>query len=110
VTSVAVSRAITRAFDGIREMSLGDLHQAQVGWYRDWATNYAQWRIGQGLDASDVDPGWPISERLRPGSSGFLLEARGDPGAGYSAARKLPGADHSTGGQTQTFGDAWRAL
>ncbi len=110
VTSVAVSRAITRAFDGIREMSLGDLHQAQVGWYGDWATNYAQWRIGQGLDASDVDPGWPIPERLRSGSSGSLLKAQGNPGAGFSAAWILPGADHFTGGQTQALGDAWRAL
>lgn len=110
VTSVAVSRAITRAFDEIREMSLGDLHQAQVGWYRDWAANYADWRIGQGLDASDVDPGWPIRARLRSGLPELLPEARGNPGVEPSTARRLSLADPPTGKRTQTSGDAWRAL
>lgn len=44
----------------IADMSLDDLHDAQVAWAAEQAASLAQYFESKGKDASDVDGSWPV--------------------------------------------------
>lgn len=44
----------------IADMSLDDLHDAQVGWAAEQAASLRQYFESKGKDASDVDGSWPV--------------------------------------------------
>jgi DNA polymerase III subunit epsilon len=64
VASVAVARAIARAFPDIASLPVADLHQRQVAWYREWAVEFQAYRRRSGTPDATIDAGWPVPDMV----------------------------------------------
>lgn len=47
-------------FRGLRDMSLAELHEAQIGWRREQQESLARYFASQRKDVSDIDGHWPM--------------------------------------------------
>ena len=65
MAAVAVARAIAKRFPRVGTAAPEELRELQASWYRNWATNFEDYLERQGRP-SQIDPGWPIPERLLP--------------------------------------------
>lgn len=62
VASVRVVFALAERHDVLREADVEWLHEAQVGWHRQWTQDCEVWRLGQGLSPGDPrDYLWPVA-------------------------------------------------
>jgi DNA polymerase III subunit epsilon len=62
VASVEVLFALSARFASLGESEPIELHQAQIGWHREWAESYDDWRVGQGMTPMDRrDFIWPLA-------------------------------------------------
>jgi DNA polymerase-3 subunit epsilon len=55
-----VAWAIARRYPQIAAMSLGELHDAQVGWHRERQEDFRHYLIRSGKPADDVSADWPM--------------------------------------------------
>lgn len=65
IASVGVLLALGARFQELRNAELATLHQAQIGWHRDWAEGYDKWRAGKGM--TPIDPRdylWPVAAEV----------------------------------------------
>ncbi len=54
--------AMARRYPELAHTSPGELHEAQVGYHRAWATSYDQWRRSRGLATLDpLEVRWPLA-------------------------------------------------
>jgi len=63
--TVGVLSAMCRRYPELAEQSPSELHRLQVGWHREWADSYDEWRRGRGmapLDPRDFD--WPVATEV----------------------------------------------
>ncbi|RLV09934.1 DNA polymerase III subunit epsilon [Streptomyces griseocarneus] len=60
LAAVRVARALAERHPRIAEASLWSLHDDQVRWYADWATDFEQWLRRKGDADAAVDPHWPL--------------------------------------------------
>jgi DNA polymerase III subunit epsilon len=62
VASAGVLIALADRFRGLADTDPFDLHEAQIGWHREWAESYDGWRLGHGMAPMDArDFVWPIA-------------------------------------------------
>jgi DNA polymerase-3 subunit epsilon len=67
VASVEVLLALAARFASLGESELRALHEAQIGWHREWAKEYDDWRIGRGMTPMDRrDYIWPLPPTIGP--------------------------------------------
>jgi DNA polymerase III subunit epsilon len=67
VAAVRVLLALAQAYPEIGAADLTTLHASQVGWHRDWAESYDQWRSGKGMAPIDPrDHVWPVAPAVLP--------------------------------------------
>jgi DNA polymerase-3 subunit epsilon len=67
VASVEVIFALAARFASLGEVEPIELHQAQIGWHREWAESYDEWRVGQGMNPMDRrDFVWPVASAAVP--------------------------------------------
>lgn len=59
LASLRVLWRIGRNYPALAAMSLGDLHDAQAGWHREWAEHYAAYLESLHRPAS-IDTSWPL--------------------------------------------------
>jgi DNA polymerase-3 subunit epsilon len=67
IASINVLLALAARFKELRDSDLPDLHAAQVGWHREWAEGYDEWRSRKGM--APVDPRdyvWPVAPAVLP--------------------------------------------
>jgi DNA polymerase-3 subunit epsilon len=70
VASVEVLFALAARFASLGEAEPIELHQAQIGWHREWAESYDDWRVGQGMTPMDRrDFIWPVASAAVPAPS-----------------------------------------
>lgn len=62
VATLDVLRAIVAAFPQIAAMTAAELHALQVDAHRAWATNFNEWRAGQGYEGPGAELAWPVRE------------------------------------------------
>jgi DNA polymerase III subunit epsilon len=61
IASVGVLLALGARYKELRDAGLDALHQSQIGWHRDWAEGYDNWRVGKGMSPMDPrDYLWPL--------------------------------------------------
>ncbi|MFI8524571.1 exonuclease domain-containing protein [Promicromonospora sukumoe] len=60
LATLDVLEALARRFPQLERMSLGDLHQQQIGAHRQWAVSFNAWRREQGLTGPDASGAWPV--------------------------------------------------
>lgn len=61
--TLRVVAAMCRRYPGLCEATLEELHRSQVGWHRQWAVSFGEWRRKKGLSPLDPsDAVWPIAE------------------------------------------------
>lgn len=59
--ALAAGRLAYRLASKFGLTDLAELREKQAGWYRAWATNFADYLRSQGKSADDLDPdGWPL--------------------------------------------------
>ena len=69
LASARVLFALAARFEELSESDPGALHQAEIGWHREWAEGYAEWRTGRGLSPMDRrDYLWPLAPVYLPAS------------------------------------------
>jgi DNA polymerase-3 subunit epsilon len=62
VASAEVLFALAARFQELGEAEPYDLHEAQIGWHREWAEGYDDWRVGRGMTPMDRrDFIWPVA-------------------------------------------------
>jgi DNA polymerase-3 subunit epsilon len=62
VASAQVLCALAARFAELGEAEPVELHVAQIGWHREWAQGYDDWRLGQGMPPIDRrDYIWPVA-------------------------------------------------
>jgi DNA polymerase III subunit epsilon len=62
IASVGVLLALGARYKELRDAGLAALHQSQIGWHRDWAEGYDNWRVGKGMTPMDPrDYLWPLA-------------------------------------------------
>jgi DNA polymerase III subunit epsilon len=67
VASVEVLFALAARFDGLGDAEPYELHEAQIGWHREWAEEYDDWRVGRGMTPMDSrDFIWPVAPAVVP--------------------------------------------
>jgi DNA polymerase-3 subunit epsilon len=67
IASIKVLLALAAQYKELRDSELHELHVAQVGWHREWAEGYDQWRATKGM--SPIDPRdhvWPVAPAVLP--------------------------------------------
>ncbi|UIP58623.1 exonuclease domain-containing protein [Agromyces marinus] len=55
-----VAQAIVRANPDLAGIAVGDLHRRQVGWSREQAESYQEWRRGNGEPEFTASGAWPL--------------------------------------------------
>jgi DNA polymerase III subunit epsilon len=67
VASAKVLVALAALCEEVGEADPAALHQAQIGWHREWAEGYNRWRLGKGMPPMDErDFVWPVAPAMRP--------------------------------------------
>jgi DNA polymerase-3 subunit epsilon len=67
VASARVLFALAARFKELAEADLHSIHEAQIGWHREWAEGYDEWRTGRGLTPIDRrDFIWPVAPMSLP--------------------------------------------
>ena len=67
VASARVLCALAARFKDLDEADPHVLHQAQIGWHREWAESYDVWRSGNGVAPMDRrDFVWPVAPEVLP--------------------------------------------
>jgi DNA polymerase III subunit epsilon len=67
VASARVLCALAARFKDLDEADPHVLHQAQIGWHREWAESYDEWRSGNGVAPMDRrDFVWPVAPEVLP--------------------------------------------
>jgi len=67
VASAEVLFALAARFASLGEAEPIELHQAQIGWHREWAESYDDWRVGCGMTPMDRrDFIWPVASANDP--------------------------------------------
>jgi DNA polymerase-3 subunit epsilon len=62
VASAQVLCALAARFAELGEAEPVELHAAQIGWHREWAQGYDDWRLGRGMPPMDRrDYIWPVA-------------------------------------------------
>jgi DNA polymerase III subunit epsilon len=62
VASAQVLCALATRFEELAGAEPADLHEAQIGWHREWAEGYDDWRLGRGMPPMDRrDFIWPVA-------------------------------------------------
>lgn len=64
LATLDVLDALVRRFPVLGELSLEQLHEAQVGAHDTWARSFNEWRATQGLQGPGASTAWP-AERAR---------------------------------------------
>jgi DNA polymerase-3 subunit epsilon len=62
VAAARVLFALAARFEELAEADPYAIHEAQIGWHREWAEGYDEWRTGQGM--TPIDPRdfiWPVA-------------------------------------------------
>ncbi|GAB2452557.1 exonuclease domain-containing protein [Xylanimonas ulmi] len=60
LATLDVLDALVRHFPRLSELTLDDLHEAQVGAHHAWARNFNEWRADQGLPGPGASTAWPV--------------------------------------------------
>ncbi|MGW1074735.1 exonuclease domain-containing protein [Streptomyces sp. NPDC002537] len=60
LAAVRVACALAERYPRIADASLWELHDDQVRWYADWATDFEKWLRRKGDADAVVDPRWPL--------------------------------------------------
>lgn len=80
-SAVAVARAIADRYPQVATMSVSALHDAQIGWHRQWACGFAHYQRSKGLASPDHRLStWPIGEPLGANRADSLAVQQGLPG------------------------------
>jgi DNA polymerase-3 subunit epsilon len=67
VASAEVLFALAARFASLGEAEPHELHQAQIGWHREWAESYDDWRVDRGMSPMDRrDFVWPVASAVVP--------------------------------------------
>jgi len=67
IASIKVLLALAAQYKELRDAELPSLHDAQIGWHREWAESYDSWRSGKGMAPMDPrDYVWPIAPAVMP--------------------------------------------
>jgi DNA polymerase-3 subunit epsilon len=67
VASIRVLFALADRHDELRSTDATRLHEAQIGWHRQWTEECEAWRLGQGMPRSDPrDCLWPVAPEALP--------------------------------------------
>jgi DNA polymerase-3 subunit epsilon len=67
VASAEVLFALAARFVTLGEAEPHELHEAQIGWHREWAQSYDDWRIGRGMTPMDRREFiWPLPPAFGP--------------------------------------------
>jgi DNA polymerase-3 subunit epsilon len=62
VASARVLCAQAARFTELDEAEPSALHESEIGWHREWAEGYDEWRLGQGMTPMDRrDFVWPVA-------------------------------------------------
>jgi DNA polymerase III subunit epsilon len=70
MASAEVLVALAACFTELAEFEPEQLHQAQIGWHREWAESYDGWRVGRGMAPMDQsDFMWPVASAAVPARS-----------------------------------------
>jgi DNA polymerase-3 subunit epsilon len=67
IASIRVLLALAAQYKELRDGDVVALHEAQVGWHREWAESYDSWRSGKGM--APIDPRdyvWPVAPQVLP--------------------------------------------
>jgi DNA polymerase-3 subunit epsilon len=65
LASIRVLLALAMRYQELRDSSLVDLHSLQIGWHREWAESYDEWRSGKGMVPIDPrDYVWPLAPQI----------------------------------------------
>lgn len=67
VASVRVLFALVERYEELRGADLLWLHEAQIGWHRQWTQDCEAWRLSQGKQPTDPrDYLWPVASAAMP--------------------------------------------
>ena len=67
VASIRVLFALADRHSELRGVDVTRLHDAQIGWHRQWTEDCEAWRLGQGMPRSDPrDYLWPVAPEALP--------------------------------------------
>lgn len=67
IASIKVLLALAAQYKELRDADLMPLHDAQIGWHREWAESYDKWRSGKGMVPMDPrDYVWPVAPAVMP--------------------------------------------
>jgi DNA polymerase III subunit epsilon len=67
MASAGVLVALATRFAELAETDARTLHEAQVGWHREWAESYDGWRLERGMAPMDErDFIWPVAPAVAP--------------------------------------------
>ncbi|PZR54913.1 DNA polymerase III subunit epsilon [Xylanimonas oleitrophica] len=66
LATLDVLDALVRRHEDVALMSLEQLHLAQVGAHRDWATSFNDWRARKGLEGPGASTAWPVEPAPAP--------------------------------------------
>lgn len=70
VASARVLYAQAARFNELDEAEPATLHESEIGWHREWAEGYDEWRLEQGLTPMDRrDFVWPVAPAVLPQAS-----------------------------------------
>jgi DNA polymerase-3 subunit epsilon len=62
LASARVLFALAARFRELHEADPHSLHKAEIGWHREWAVGYDEWRMGRGMTPMDRrDFVWPLA-------------------------------------------------
>jgi DNA polymerase III subunit epsilon len=65
VASAEVLFALAARFASLGEAEPYELHVSQIGWHREWAEGYDDWRVGRGMSPMDSrDFIWPVASAI----------------------------------------------
>lgn len=64
VAAVAVARAIADEHQMIGGVDASALHNAQIGWHRDWAVHLEAYLCSKGNEDTVIDKSWPVREPM----------------------------------------------
>jgi DNA polymerase III subunit epsilon len=67
IASIRVLLALAMQHKELRDADPADLHRAQIGWHREWAESYDDWRSMKGM--APIDPRdyvWPVAPQVLP--------------------------------------------
>jgi DNA polymerase-3 subunit epsilon len=67
IASVKVLLALAARYKELRDGDLVALHESQIGWHREWAQSYDEWRLAKGMVPMDPrDYVWPVAPSILP--------------------------------------------